>query len=75
MRVYKRGVLIPMDKLTWDDMCSPCTYTNWDEDPDVDFPEAVKQGMREAPYRIAVALRAKPSLIQRLKKLAFGDRQ
>lgn len=71
MRVYQSGQMIPMDHVTWDTMCSPRTVVT-EEDPGIDFPPAVRQAEREALLRIAEALRAKKSLITKLREYAFG---
>lgn len=66
MRVYQSGKVIPMGCVTWDVMSSPRTMVT-EEDPGVDFPPAVKKASREAPLRIAQALRAPRELIERFK--------
>ena len=71
MRVYRRGKHISMSELTLDDMGSPWTHVNWDEDKEATFPPAVLRGRNEAPMEIAKALRAKKSLIARLKACAI----
>ena len=71
MRVYKDGKHIPMSVLPWGEMGSPWTHVNWDEDKEATFPPAVLRGRNEAPMEIAKALRAKKSLIARLKACAI----
>ena len=72
MRVYYKGQAVPMADVTWDTLCSPSTYTAWDQDPDADFPDAVKRARAQAPLVIARALRAPRRLIERLQQRLVG---
>jgi len=54
MRVYQRGVYTPMDKVTFDILCKASTLVTV-EDPDVDWPEAIKLEI--------------PRIVPRIKKL------
>jgi len=73
MRVYRRGKHISMSELTLDDMGSPWTHVNWDEDKEATFPPAILRGRITAPLEIAQALGAKKSLIAKLKIIVMRN--
>jgi len=52
MKVYNKGIYIPMDQVTWDMMCSPETRVT-NEAPLIWFPLAVRRAAITAPNRIA----------------------
>jgi len=54
-RVYVRGKQIPMESVTWDDLCSFSAFVT-NDDPDIKFPTDIRFRTRQAPLEIAKAL-------------------
>lgn len=70
--MYHKGKVVPMAEVTRGVMCSIYTLTRWDQDPDVDFPDAVKRTRQDIPLAIGKLLRFKPSIMTKLREQRFG---
>jgi hypothetical protein len=56
MRVYLEGKIIPIDCVSWELFCDPCTLVT-DEDPEAHFPVEVTEEATKAVERVIELLK------------------
>ncbi|MCK5613172.1 hypothetical protein KAR91_65465 [Candidatus Pacearchaeota archaeon] len=51
MRVYDKGKHVPMEEVTWKLLCQSTTYTDFDLDTEVEWPEEIQAQRCQAVRR------------------------